>query len=471
MKRDGKRMSDLAEQVKALRQHRLVCDLTEQAKTLWQRKRIWIIVLVAQVLLNMIGQMLPDGVQVALMASSGAVLLAFSVRVVYSQRSNMLSMLLNIVLLYFNYSLVAAVYWNTGGLEKIFDGYTWKEFLKCINIELLFWGTYTLFLKDCPKANKRVFLQKGQPNYLIIAACTVYIVLAPFLFYHTDKFGVRGLITPLYEYAIIVMIVGLRFARRNINGVVPLLTASCWMILHGLMHGERILALQMMIVWGLYLLLHVLSVKLVIPACFVGIFLFTVFGIYRGMASLEGNFLSHTFKTLFSGGMANDTAYFAYWASLSINRLAEATPFFERLLYFLRYIGYIFLGSVIPDSNLSVLSSQVNYHLGGGWLPFYIHFWLGGTGVLLGGGGLAWLVNKVTGLQRKKQFCNYLAIYLVATAPRWYLYSPASLTRGLLFFSVFYYGCAMVDRWSPVVLEKLIGKLKRKTEKNEPEDE
>lgn len=446
-------------------------DAVNWAKTLWQRKRIWIIILGAQIVLNMLGLLLPDGFQVVLMATSGAVLLAFSVYAVYSQRSNMLSMLLNILLLYFNYSLVAAVYWNTGGLEKIFNGYTWEEFLKGINTVLLFWGVYALLLKESPKVDHRIYLQKGKPNYLVVGACTAYLVLAPFLFYKTDTFGVRGTITPLYEYAIIIMIVGLRFSRRNFNGVTPLLVGSCWMILHGLMHGERILALQMMIVWGLYLLLHVLSIKLVIPACFAGVFLFTIFGLYRGMASLSGNFLSRTFKVLFSGGMANDTSYFAYWASLSINRFAEATPFFERLLYMLRYIGYIFLGSVIPDANVSVLSSQANFHLGGGWLPFYLNFWLGSIGVLLGGGGLALLVNKVTGLQRKKAFRNYMAIYLVATAPRWYLYAPAPLTRGVMFYTLFYFGCAFVERWSPVVLEKLKEMLSRVAAKKKRRDE
>ena len=428
-------------------------------KDLWQRKRIWIILLAVQILLNMIGQLLPDEIQIVLMASSGIVLLAFSTYAVYTQRSNILVVLLNIMLLYFNYSLVAAVYWNTNLLEPFFKDYSWREFLKCINIELLFYGAYAVLLKDKPKANKRVYLLKGKANYLIVAMCSLYIAAAPFLFYHTEKFGVRGVITPLYEYALLIMIIGLRFCRRDVKGLVPLLLASAWIIMHGLMHGERVLALQMMIVWGLYLLLHMLSVKLIIPACVAGILFFSIFGIFRGAASLDGNFLKVTLHRLLNGGMANDTSYYAYWAGMSINRLAGITPFYERLFLFAKYIGYIFLGSAIPDANLSLLSSTVNFHYGGGWLPFYMYFWLGYPGVLLAGIGLAALINKVAKLRNKRTFCNYLSIYLVATAPRWYLYAPATLTRGVLLFSLFYYTCAVANKWMPFLWAWVKNKL------------
>lgn len=445
-------------------------DLLAQGKSLWQRKRIWIILLAVQILLNIIGQILPSGVQIVLMGSSGAVLLTFSGYAVYTQRSNILVMLLNIMLLYFNYSLVAAVYWNTDALDAIFAGYSWNEFLKCINIELLFYGAYALLLKDKPKVNKRVYLSKGKANYLIVAMCTLYIAAAPFLFYHTEKFGVRGTITPLYEYALIVMILGLCFCRRDVKAIAPLLLASGWIILHGLMHGERILALQMVIVWGLYLLLHMLSVKLIIPACVAGVLFFTIFGIFRGAEALDGNFLEITLQRLLNGGMANDTSYYAYWAGMSINRFAGITPFYERIFLFIKYIGYVFLGSVIPDVNLSWLASSANYHLGGGWLPFYVYCWLGPIGVLLSGIGLAVLINKVTVLQRKRKFCNYLSIYLVATAPRWYLYAPATITRGVLFFSLFYYACAMANKWMPFLWERVKGKLGLKLGKYEQKE-
>ena len=422
--------------------------LAEQLNSLWRRKWLLIVVLSLQIILNMICPFLSNSVQIAMMASSGVIFLLLSLYAIYTQRSNMLAVLLNILILYFNYSLVASIYWNTDGLEHVFyrDKYVWSEFLHCINIILLFFGMYVLFLEDKPHVDRKVYRKQGAPNYVIVAACTLYIAAAPFLFYQTESFGARGVITPLYEYSLIVMIVGMIFTRRRILALTPLFLASSWMILHGLMHGERISALQMMIVWGIYLLLHVLSLKLIIPACLAGVFLFTIFGIFRGVADLDGNFLMTTFKRLLNGGLVNDTAYHAYWAGMSIVRFAEITPFYERILYFLRYVVYVFFGSGVSDADLSSLSSMVNVHVGGGWLPFYAFYWLGYAGVIFSGLGLAKLFNYVTGLQENKTFSNFLAIYLVATIPRWYLYTPTSLTRGVMFFTLFYLACFIGDK-------------------------
>lgn len=420
-------------------------------RTLWEKKRIWIIIVCVQVLLNIVGQFLWQWAQLTLMFSSGCVLLVLSVYAVYCQRNNVLMMLLNIVLLYFNYSLVASVYWNTGSLDPIFSSYSWNEFLRGINIELVFFGTYVVFLRENNVIDNRVFLQRGKPVYCVVIACAAYIVLAPFLFYHTEAFGTRGVVTAFYEYSLIVLIVALCLCNRDIKAIGLLLAASVWLIVHGILHGERVLALQLMIVWGLYLLLHVLTVKLIIPACIGGIFFFTVFGMYRGLSDLDGNVLESVFNSLLRGGLANDTSYAAYQTSMNILRFADITSLWNRLLYFLKYLLYIVAGSAVPDVNLSILALEVGGHGGGGWLPTYAYFWLGYIGVIAAGVGLAWLVNTTTNLQKRRSYLNYLALYIVATSPRWYLYSPSPLTRGLLMFTLFFVVAVAAEKIVSVV--------------------
>lgn len=423
--------------------------MINKLSALWKQKKIIIILILAQLILNCIGTILSEEFQKGLMISSGCVLLAASIYATYSQRQNILLLLLNIVLLYFNYSLVSAVYWSVEALDPIFKSYNYVDFLRSINILLLFFGTYTVLLKDNSSINRKAFLKKGKPNFLVVIACALYIAMAPFLFYKTESFGTRGIITVWYEYSLIVMIVALRFCHRDIRAVIMLLLASAWLIVHGLLHGERILALQMMIVWGLYLLLHVLSLKLVIPACIGGILLFTLFGMYRGLNALEGNFISGAISYLSRGGLANDTSYYAYWASMSIMRYADVVAFWERPLYLLRYLLYIILGSSVPDVNLSTLSMAYNAHAGGGWLPFYANFWLGVPGIILAGAGVAWLLNLVSRLSKGRHYLNYLAVYIIATCPRWYLYSPAHITRGIFIFSVFYCACLIAQAVMP----------------------
>ena len=431
----------------------------EHLQNVWNVKKVWIILVVVQVIANTLVKALDMGGYAVMMASSGLLLLALSGYVTWYQRNNLLSFLLSIVLLYFNYSLVASVYLNAGSLPAHFSGYSLGELLRSMNIVLVFYIAYLCTLKGGPVKDRGVFQEKNATDWMVSAAGAAYVALAPFLFYHTEAFGVRGIASTFYEYALIVLLVALSFSGRNWKALVVLLGSSAWMILHGLLHGERVLALQIMIVWGIYLLLHVLSLKLIIPGCIAGIFLFTIFGMYRGLNALEGNVFYNVFQSLLHGGMANDTSYAAFQTSLNVIRYGDLLSIWERLWLFIKYLAYIFAGSAVPDVNLALLALEVGWHGGGGWLPVYFYFWLGFPGVIASGALLGWLVNKVSNLNRKRGYLNYLALYLVATSPRWYLYSPAPLTRGVLMYTLAYVGAVVVHRYAGPVSKWCVKKL------------
>lgn len=426
----------------------------------WKRRKVWILLVLAQVLVNTVVVHLDWGGQTVLMATSGCLLLALSAYATYYQRKNMLSFVLNIIILYFNYSLVASVYWNANALPAHFAGYTFGELLRGINIVLLFFATYMCTLKDNADPEKRVFIKKDSPNWLIVGVAAAYIALAPFLFYHTESFGTRGVASAFYEYSLVVLIVSLCFSRRDWKALGVLMAVCIWMIMHGLLHGERVLALQMVIVWGLYLLIHRLSLKLIIPCCIAGIFVFTIFGMYRGLNALEGNVLKNVFQSLLQGGMANDTSYAAFQTSMNVLRLADISTIWERLGLFLRYLLYIVAGSSVQDANLAILALEVGWHGGGGWLPVYFSFWLGYPGVIAVGIGLGWLINKASQLRPGKDYFNYLALYVVVTTPRWYLYSPAPLTRGLLMYTLVFIAATIVYRYAGPVWMRCVETIK-----------
>lgn len=428
---------------------------------MWNEKKVWIILVVVQVFANALINALNHGGHVVAMATSGLLLMAIAVYATWYQRKNLLSFMLNIVLLYFNYSLVAGVYWNTESMSGIFSSYSYAELLRGINVVLIFYVVYLCTLSGCEVREKRVFLEKSTPNWLITAGGAAYIALAPFLFYHTETFGVRGIASAFYEYALIILLVALAFSGRDWKALILLAISSAWIVLHGLMHGERVLALQLMLVWGLYLLLHILSLKMIVPACVVGIFVFTIFGVYRGISELNGDVFSNILHRLLDGGMANDTSYAAFQTSLNVLRLAEQSTIWERLWLFLKYLAYIFAGSAVPDTNLALLAfEKIGWHGGGGWLPVYFDFWLGFPGVIASGVLLGWLINKVSALNRKRDYLNYLALYVVATSPRWYLYSPAPLTRGLLMYTLAFIGATVVHRYGKTVLMWCVAKIK-----------
>ena len=436
-------------------------------KRIWQKlnkeKLVVILLVLIQVFVNKSAIYADPEQQVVCMVASGILLLLLSVYALYIQRKNMMWFMAGILVLYFNYSLAASVYFSPDALPKSYKPFVYGELLRGVNIVLVFLAVFLCVLKKGTGENKRLFTEKFSCDWLVTVGASVYIAAAPFLFYSTESFGTRGIASAFYEYSLIVLIVALAFCGRNLKALFLLLIASGWIIVHGLLHGERILALQMMIALGVYLMLHKISLKLIIPGCLVGIFVFTLVGLSRGLTDLEGDIITQAFEFLKTRGMANDTCYAAFKTSLNVIRFADVTPWPDRMLFFLRYLLYIVAGSAVKDVNLAVLALKVGTHGGGGWLPVYFYFWLGYLGVILSGAALGKLVNKLSEVHVGDKFLSYLALYVVSTLPRWYLYSPAALTRGLLMYILVFTAAALAHRIAGKVYRLCTGMLKKGT--------
>lgn len=439
---------------------------TERVKgmrALWKNMRkekiVFAFLVLIHFFLNMFGIAQSSEVQVVLLATSGALFLVLSVYVCFLQRKNMLIFAMSLMVLYFNYSLVAGVCWSTDALPRIFSGQTFGELLRAVNIVLVFFMVFICFLKDNTEIDITVYLKKQRCSWIIVGVGTAYISLAPFLFYRTESFGSRGVITPFYEYSLVVMIVALAFCGRNWVAISALIASSGWIIVHGLLHGERALALQMLIAWGVYLLLHRFSLKWIIPAGFVGIVVFTLFGLTRGMNNVDENTLQKVYRFLLNGGLANDTSFAAFQTSVDVVRLADASTIGERLLLFCRYLLYIVGGSAVQGVHLEELSREVGTHGGGGWLPFYFHFWFGYAGVVVIGCIVGWMINKLSHLQSEKHYLTYLSLYIVSTVPRWYLYSPAPLTRSMIIFSIIFGAAWLFYQYAGQVWRACVNRL------------
>src|SRR5699024_7827573 len=107
------------------------------------------------------------------------------------------------LLLYFHYSVAAAVYWKADAVPAIFARYSRAELLSGAGVVLLFWAALTAVLPGAHRPDLAVFSQKSAGNPLLSAPCAAYIALAPVLFYRSSAFGVRGSGSTLYEYAVI----------------------------------------------------------------------------------------------------------------------------------------------------------------------------------------------------------------------------------------------------------------------------
>lgn len=378
--------------------------------------------------------------------SSGLVLIIGSIYSVYSYRRNILAVILHIMLAYFNYSVVVSVCWNLNNLHSIFNGYTYDEQLNGISIVLVFWCSYIVTIQTNIGFDRLAFKRQSGSNEIFVFGCVVYTFCAPFLFYSSAEFGERGGGSPLYEYTIIIILVGIYFTGRRKKNLIALGAASTFFSLHGLLYGERVSALQITIIWGIYLLLDRLDVKTIMIACVGGVVGLTVVGMVRGISAWHSGAIKEAVDILLEERLANSTSYFAYQSGLSIYRLEFEVPLINRLIQFGAFVFYIFLGSIVPNSNLSVIASEYNHNWGGGWLPFYCHFWFGIIGVIF----MAVFVGKIVQMACSpcmgSYYKNYLRLYVIATVPRWYLYSPSAICRGILIFTVLFFVLNLMDR-------------------------
>ena len=111
-----------------------------------------------------------------------------------------------------------------------------------------------------------------------------------------------------------------------------------------------------------------------------------------------------------------------------------------------QFILYIFLGSKIVDSNLAVYTRQYYVHYYGGVLPLYMYFYLGILGIMFIVLYLKFWIKKMNESSKKvSHLQRCLCIYISACVPRWYLYSPSSLFRGVLIFIFVYKMVELLD--------------------------
>ena len=170
-------------------------------------------------------------------------------------------------------------------------------------------------------------------------------------------------------------------------------------------------------------------------------------GSQRGGFSLSLSGMADAISSIFKEGASLDTAYSAYYTSLSFIKTEELLGFGERFLMFLKFcLSMIVGGSKVPGSNLSEYTRQYFVHYYGGVLPFYGHFYLGFAGVIAFGVIVALYMNLILKNKKRKNGVGAcVSAYVIATVPRWYLYSPSSLIRGVALLAAVYFFTYFAD--------------------------
>ncbi len=383
-----------------------------------------------------------------------AAVIVISVIGAWRVRNNWFAFIIYAFLAYSNYSICIASY--LVGLDNFFTQIveTMKEPTAVLGMTILFIFTLGMVLIQ-PKAAQRKaepMLTTATPNvfaYWILVAVLGLIFL--FNFARPSEEGARGSGGTLYEYSIILFIIAF-FYSGNWGERLLLLGILAAYALQELLYGGRIVALQLLILAFLLLFQHRVTVLQCLPVAVVGVLVLTVGGFMRGNFQLSADTLTAAWNSLSYSWFAFDTAYAAYHTSMTFLAVADIVQPWTRLVMLGKFfLSMVVGGSLAAGSNLPEYTHDFFFHYYGGMLPYYMYFYLGYPGVA----GIllvikAFMKECFVKSPEGGNFTKCVLLYLVATCPRWILYSPNSLIRGVMLLFVVHFCVKLFNKLLPM---------------------
>ena len=353
-------------------------------------------------------------------------------------RKNKQFTLLFLVIFYFNYSICVGEYFLISLHEPLYAGLRWHNDRNYFDYGIIILFIFNLLLCFIPVVKERERFKFESNNYVLIFLLGLlgYIFLfgidrSPL----TESYEVR--ITPIYEYSYIIFIFAAKYSNTSFKKTLIVLVAALF-VLQDAFFGGRVTSMQIGLVLLCTLFYNSLNFKRIILIFFAGIIGLSIVAIYRNTFSLEAVTSYNLFRSL--NFFVNDTATYAYGASLASVVAFDFTTFEDRLVSFIYFIQSIFTGGALRetlfrDAITSIPVHTTNYyiHLGGTLFPFYFFFWFGWIGPFIAG----IVASKYISFWSKPKrglLGQMIFLSIIVTVPRWYLYTPLVMFRGSLVF-------------------------------------
>lgn len=272
---------------------------------------------------------------------------------------------------------------------------------------------------------------------VIVYVCVAVVILA-------GLFGLEGsgdrqrMSSSLYEYSVILLIIGLYFASDNKAHRILLLLALLFRIYVDFSSGNRVTALEMVTALFIMRFAWCARLSIILP---LGILLFVVL---MGVGALRGS--SFSLETVFEAlsrlagerAFAWDGAYSAYHTSLAMLATESYYPLADRVAAFPSFLLSI---SIVPTdmtglANPTALVQERFWNMGGTYFPFFFHFYLGVPGVLMSSLVLGAVLRRIAliggSLQQLSPTRQLVVIWIGSSMFRWAQYEATSLVRGVL---------------------------------------
>lgn len=361
-------------------------------------------------------------------------------------RKNKKLCVLFIMLLYFNYSFIISRYiGNPTSIVANLYKYIYypSTHQKGIFFIILMFTIINLSLKPENEVSDKntLNLYVIKFKYIKILILAMQIGLICILLYHfINKIPANG--TTFFEYAIIIFIFTFMMSKNDKKNKIITEVIMLLYILYSFKDGERIAVLQFLLVDFFINYIEKFKIKQIVILMIIGIFVFTFEGIYGDiLVSKASNFSKlngkYVLNKLSERRFALDTSVSSYYTYLS---LIEVTPKFSNNERIKDGIYYNILYPILGAKYHPAIVSKIKIYKpnnGGGFPTGYYYYYFGIFGVFLISIYIAFLLKVC--LRKNNIYNNYLFIYILSTMPRWYLYDPNLLIRGLLIFSLIYF--------------------------------
>lgn len=364
-------------------------------------------------------------------------------------KDNCVSLLLHFQLLYYNYSVIFSRYLN------IVTEY--QEFYKNASDYVFGIGIFCLFtfeffallfnVGSVPFSLDKLYTKK--PNSIISIGLLVLATLVAVVSFDWNSYGSRGAISSSYEYIGILLILGLYYAGKYRNKVIKYGYSLFifGLVLQGIIFGERVSALQFIVIWCFYFMYDHLKVRNILVGGVAGIVLMSTVGTFRSSYTMSGINLSTIWNGLMNRMLTFNGADLGYYCSLTFVMVAKEVPVAKRLELFAKFVQSVFVGNS-AGAYLPEFTRQYYAHWNGGFYPLYFYFYGGMPLVIIASYIWNHFVKKCLTYNKKKynEFFSILSIYIVAIAARWYMYTPLSAFRPVILFSIAFFALQLVAR-------------------------
>ncbi len=366
----------------------------------------------------------------------GCFILAISFFMMIKNWKNVSLSFVHMCILYFNYSFIYGRYFTRGESALFAQFESDSLYGLMIYIALLFM-IVLLFMDGITydrslKTQKNFFIQSQVSSALV---CGLIFFLAVVIL--VDK--LLGLGSKLYEYSIIFEILAIYFSKGEKKYLIWIGIISVFLMVYGFYTGIRVGSLPFALVFIFMVLHNKINMKIILIGTFFGIILMTMIGYYAD-SGVSGFNIKLAFNNLTDGCFSLDTSIFAFLASCTFVKIVDFYSLSGRLGLLWQFVKSQVLGASVPNSKLALVSLRYYKHYNGGVLPYFMYFYLGVFGVVIIGIVLGLYLNLLKKpIENFKDIYKLWSVFLIAMTPKWYLYEPTQLFRGIMLLSLMWF--------------------------------